>query len=351
MSAACGGSAPMQAAAHRTRWPGATSRHGGRLSAQAAFRVGQRGANRQPGSRATAVAPGIWSGSDGSGWMRAVQGRHAVAQRPGIRMRRVAQHGRGGPVFDHVAGIHDAHGVAHRRSQMQVMGDQQHRGPMPRLLFLQQLHDAGLGDHVQRGGRLVRHDQARLAAERHGDQHPLALAARQFVRVAAQHRRRVGQVHRLQPCRGPVRPVVAAWDAQAGQVLAELPADRQQGVEGGERFLRDEGDLPTEQRPARRVRPARQVGALEAQAALRHPEARRQQAGHHAPDHALARAGLADQPKRLTAPEPQADVAQQRRAAGLQRDAVQFQHGLVHVSRATGAGAGPARCAARRPGS
>ena len=54
-----------------------------------------------------------------------------------------------------------------------------------------QLEELGLDRHVQRRRRLVGHDQRRMAAQRHGDHHPLALAARQLVRVALERSRRV----------------------------------------------------------------------------------------------------------------------------------------------------------------
>ena len=47
------------------------------------------------------------------------------------------------------------------------------------------------------GGRLVEHDEIRLAGERHGDRDALLLAAGKPVRIALQQRRRIGQADLL----------------------------------------------------------------------------------------------------------------------------------------------------------
>jgi hypothetical protein len=55
---------------------------------------------------------------------------------------------------------------------------------VPLLQVAQQVDDLGLHAHVERRGRLVEHDQARLQDEGAGDRDALALAAGEFVRVA-----------------------------------------------------------------------------------------------------------------------------------------------------------------------
>ena len=51
--------------------------------------------------------------------------------------------------------------------------------------FAQQLQDLRLQRHVQRRRRLVGDQQFRLSDQRHGDQHALAHAPRELVRVVA----------------------------------------------------------------------------------------------------------------------------------------------------------------------
>jgi hypothetical protein len=52
-----------------------------------------------------------------------------------------------------------------------------------------------LRGHVERGSRLVEDDQLGPIGQRHGDRHPLLLAARKLVRVATQEGTVGGQQH------------------------------------------------------------------------------------------------------------------------------------------------------------
>ncbi len=54
------------------------------------------------------------------------------------------------------------------------------------LDVLEKLHDAPLHHHIQRRGRLIADDDARLEQRRQGDRHPLAHAARQLVGIGIQ---------------------------------------------------------------------------------------------------------------------------------------------------------------------
>ena len=70
----------------------------------------------------------------------------------------------------------------------------------------------GLDRGVEAGGRLVEHEQLRVARQRHGDHDALLHAARELVRVALHDPRRIGDAHpaqrlerlllRLRLCRG-----------------------------------------------------------------------------------------------------------------------------------------------------
>ena len=70
-------------------------------------------------------------------------------------------------------------------STAEVVADQDQRQPELRAQALEQLEDLRLHHHVERGRRLVGDHQRRPARERQRDHHPLALAARELVRVAA----------------------------------------------------------------------------------------------------------------------------------------------------------------------
>ncbi len=88
--------------------------------------------------------------------------------------------------FDHVAGVHDDDLVRTRGHDAQVVGHQDHSHlPVP-LQGAQQIEDLRLDGDVEPGGGLVRHEQPRRARQCDGDDHPLAHATRELVRVGAE---------------------------------------------------------------------------------------------------------------------------------------------------------------------
>ncbi len=151
----------------------------------------------------------------------------------------------------------------------------------------------------------------------------------------------------------PLAPVLG--DAEPRQMLAELVADRQQRVERGQRLLRDEGDPVAQQRPERCVGQGEEVGLgpvrlPEGEAPAGDGEALRQGTRQHAADHALARAGLADEAQHLAGRDSEIDVAEHvhrdaaearadRQAAGVERHRVASAR--VRTSRASSARRSP----------
>ena len=100
-----------------------------------------------------------------------------------------------GPFLDHLAGVHHADPVAHRADHAEVVGDQQDRrvGLDPQRAH--EVEHLGLDRGVEPGGRLVEHEQPRVARQRHGDHDALLHAARQLVRVALHHPLGIGDAH------------------------------------------------------------------------------------------------------------------------------------------------------------
>jgi hypothetical protein len=70
----------------------------------------------------------------------------------------------------------------------QVVGDQQHGGAGFAAQLVDQIQDAPLHGDIQRAGGLVGDDQRRPQRDGDGDQHTLAHAARQLVRILAARR-------------------------------------------------------------------------------------------------------------------------------------------------------------------
>ena len=103
--------------------------------------------------------------------------------------------------------------------------------------------DLRLNRHVERGRRLVRDQHFGVVGDCHGDHHPLALAAREFVRIRAHARLRVGNSHEVQKLDGAGLGRVGGEAPMLPDRLDELIADAVERVERGHRLLEDHGDL------------------------------------------------------------------------------------------------------------
>ena len=81
-----------------------------------------------------------------------------------------------------LADVHHRHPVADVLDHAQVVGDEEVGQPELLLQIEQQIEDLGLHRDVERGDRLVGHDQARIEGQGAGDADALALAAAEGVR-------------------------------------------------------------------------------------------------------------------------------------------------------------------------
>ncbi len=79
--------------------------------------------------------------------------------------------------------IHDDHALGHLGDHAEIVRDEHDRRAGLLLQFAHQVEDLRLDRHIERGGRLVGNQQARLAGERHRDHHALAHAARKLMRI------------------------------------------------------------------------------------------------------------------------------------------------------------------------
>ncbi len=126
----------------------------------------------------------------------------------------------------------------------EVVGDQDQTHVQLALELGQQVHHLGLDGHVESRGRLVGDDQVRLQRDRHGDHDALTHTAREVVRVVV-HALRGGRdldlVHQLDGLEPGFLLRRTLVDAEH---LAQLVADAEHRVEGGQRVLEDHGDLP-----------------------------------------------------------------------------------------------------------
>ncbi len=92
--------------------------------------------------------------------------------------------------FDDFAFLHHRDIVGDFPDDAEVMGNEEHRHVVARLQVLQKLEDLSLHGNIEGGCRLVGDEKIGPVGERHGDHHPLALAAGELMRIGVEPRRR-----------------------------------------------------------------------------------------------------------------------------------------------------------------
>ena len=196
--------------------------------------------------------------------------------------------------LDDLAEVHHGDPVRDVAYDGQVVRDH-HVGQVELLLeVLEQVDHLGLDGDVERGDRLVGHDQLRLERERAGDADALALAAGELVRVAVVVLR--VQPDGLQQVLHRLLPATLGLDVLQPERRTDDLADGVPRVQRGVRVLEDHLDVAT-QRAHLPVGEVRDVVALEGDLAA----GRLEQPGHQPRGGALAAAGLADDRERLAA--------------------------------------------------
>ena len=108
----------------------------------------------------------------------------------GVGMARIREHFARRADLDDLAGVGDGDTLGDLVMHAQVMRDDDQRILLPALDGNQQQQNAFLHHHIQRGGRLVGQDQARVEETGHGYHDPLAHAAAELVWIGRKHRGR-----------------------------------------------------------------------------------------------------------------------------------------------------------------
>ena len=174
----------------------------------------------------------------------------------------------GRAVLDHLAIGHDDHPVGHFTDHAKVMGDQ-HQGHAQAFLHIfQEVQDLRLNGHVEGGGRLVGDQDFRLVGQRHGDHHPLALAAGQLMGIVGEPAFGVANADQVEQFDGPCPRRLGFKAAMQKQTFANLLFDFMQRVERGHRLLKiieirlprisrmTVSSAPNNSRPSKRIEPA-----------------------------------------------------------------------------------------------
>ena len=121
--------------------------------------------------------------------------RDAAQQADRVRVTRVLEHVLDRALLDEPPGVEHADAIAHLRDHAEVVADEEHRRVELRLELRDEIEHLRLDRRVETGRRLVEDQQRGVLGERHRDHDALLHAARELVRIAAHHARRVGDLH------------------------------------------------------------------------------------------------------------------------------------------------------------
>ena len=253
---------------------------------------------------------------------RRAQARYRRQQALRVRVLRGRVQLAHGRAFDDAAGIHHGHAVTELGHHAEVVRDHQDAHAQLVAQAAQQVEDLRLQRHVERGGRLVGHQQLRLADQRHRDQHALAQAAREFVRVLRQPPLGRVDADALEHVHHGVVRLGRADAAVQAQRLVQLRADRAGRIQAGQRILKHHADAVAPDGAQLRRRLRRQVELAQPQppalavARRRGLQADRRQGGDR-----LAAARFADQAERLAGGDRERDAVDDANAARLATEA------------------------------
>src|SRR5690606_15779168 len=159
------------------------------------------------------------------------QPRDGPDQALGVGVAGIAEHLPGRPLLDQPPAVHDREPVGDLGHHPDVVRDHQRGEAALGVHLPDDPQDVRLGDHVERGGRLVQHHQVGVEHQRQHDADPLAHPARQLVLVRVEHPGPV-QAHPPEQLPGvPDEPAQVVHAVRAAQV-EHLLADRLERVEG-----------------------------------------------------------------------------------------------------------------------
>ena len=158
--------------------------------------------------------------------------------------------------FHKLAMAHDKHPVGDLPHNAEIMRDEQHGQALGTFQVGQKVENLRLDGDVERRRRFVGDQHIRAVGKRHRNHHPLALPARQFMRIAGKPRFGTRDADTVQQVEGSRAGRIDAHPLMLAQALADLLFDGVKRVERCHRLLKDHPDLVAAQAPhGRRVVP------------------------------------------------------------------------------------------------
>ncbi len=230
----------------RTQCPGRISRSSGATTLQSSVPAyGQRGAKRQASGGVEQVRRP--AGNRGQAPLPdplALDLRKRGEQRLGVRVLGRVEQVERRRLLDELPGVHDDDVVGRLGDDAHVVGDDDHRHVELIAELVEEVEDAGLHGHVERGRRLVGDQQLRVAGERDRDHHALTHASRVAVRIVVEAGCRVRDVHLVEQLDRALPRLGALHLQVALEHLGDLRPDPERRVQRGHRILEDHRDLP-----------------------------------------------------------------------------------------------------------
>jgi hypothetical protein len=236
-----------------------------------------------------------------------VGARDGVQQGAGVRHPDVAEQVSGRGPLDYPARVHHHDLLGVGRGEGEVMADHQQRGAKLLLQVQQEIHDLSLGRDVERGRRLVGDQQRGLAGQGDGDDHALAHATGELVRVFVESPFRRGEAHRPEQLDGAIMGILPVDRQVAPDRLGDLRADPHRRVQRPLRVLEDHRGVAAPMLLQFLLAAADELHALEPDRAGNVGRAR-QQAHDRIRADGLAGTGLADDGQRLAGFDGEADT-------------------------------------------
>ena len=211
-------------------------------------------------------------------------------------------------LFHDLAGIHDQHTAADLVDDTQVMGDQKDRCACLLIDPVQKLQHMGLRSDIESCRRFVRDQELGLCDDAHGDHDTLPHTARELMGIHTHGLCRIRKTCHGQCLQCPLFDLRMGMLSVKQQDFPDLGTDSVERVEAGHGFLKDHGHIISVDLTALRSRDRAKVPAVKHHAAFRHLDMIFEKILQCQCRHALAAAGLSDDPYDLTFSDGKADA-------------------------------------------
>lgn len=237
----------------------------------------------------------------------------------GVRVAGAGEERGGGAAFDDVAGVHDGDAGATFGRESEVVGDEQDGGAVIARELENEVHDHGLRGDVESGDGFVGEKQLRPAGDGERDHDALAHAAGEFEGVSVETARGIGNPNPSEQFNRAMARGASSEPGVAAQNIAEMIADRADGIEGAAVVLEDHGDVAAAHGRALARREGKKI-SIEQLDTTGDAGVGSEQTEQGEREDGLARAGLADEADCLARRDVEMDAVENPKHAAAGRE-------------------------------